>query len=67
MSPAALTWTCHICLTRRPDALIAVRVTDRSAEWHLPPGTFQEHVRYCVDRPACVERAKTMSFLTPVL
>jgi hypothetical protein len=36
-----------------------VHSRDISAEYHLPPGTMGENVRYCNDRPACVEAAQT--------
>lgn len=54
-----LTWTCHVCGDERPDDKISV---------HSRPvmrGTieFQENVRYCNDRPACAESAKTFSHL----
>jgi hypothetical protein len=58
-------WTCHVCGREQPDAVIAVRKTDRSAEWKMPPGTFVENVRYCSDQPACVEGSKTHRFVDP--
>lgn len=59
MSIDELTWTCHICGDERPDAKISVHKRDTSAEYGLPEGTTQENVRYCNDRPACVEGAQT--------
>lgn len=53
-----LTWTCHICGERRPDALIGVVTTvwEHPAE-HIP---VTQHVRYCTDRPACVAAAPSV-------
>ncbi len=48
-----LTWTCHVCRDRRPDAAISVHKIDLSAEAGLPAGAFTVNVRYCNDRPAC--------------
>lgn len=58
-----LTWTCHICGVERPDALIAVKKHDRSAGMNLPPGTWNENVRYCVDKPDCAAKAETFTFM----
>ena len=55
-------WTCHVCGAERPDALISVHKTDRSADFGLPPGTWIENVRYCNDRPECVAGAPTVRF-----
>jgi hypothetical protein len=57
-----LTWTCHVCGDLRPDALISVRSR------MVPLGTSkaQENIRYCNDRPTCVEGSKTKSFLGQV-
>lgn len=54
-----MTWTCHICHDERPDDKISVFKTDLSAERGLPPGVMGQNVRYCNDRPACIEGAKT--------
>ena len=59
-----VTWTCHLCGEERLDAQISVHTRDISAEMHLPPGHAQENVRFCNDRPACVEAAKTKRFLS---
>ena len=53
-----LEWKCHICKEKRPDSKISV---------HARPVkvggiTVTQNVRYCNDRPACVEGAKTFSF-----
>ena len=57
-----ITWTCHICGVRRLDALIAVASYDTSAEFDLPIGTMRQNVRYCSDKPECVEGVKTYRF-----
>jgi hypothetical protein len=59
-----LTWTCHICGEERPDEKISVRTADLSGEHNFPPGTMKQNVRYCNDRPACIEGAKTFRFFT---
>ncbi len=57
-----LTWTCHVCHERRPDNCISVFTKDISGGYDLKPGTVKENIRYCNDRPACIERAKEFSF-----
>lgn len=52
-------WTCHVCGDYRPDARIGVY--SRLEVFCRVPVT--ENIRYCVDRPACVEGAKTKTFL----
>ncbi len=54
-----LKWKCHICKEKRPDDKISVRsnplvINGRSMG--------EQNVRYCNDRPACIEGAKTFSF-----
>lgn len=61
----AITWTCHICGDERPDRLIAVHTTDLSTEFGFQPGTLQQNVRYCTDRPSCAEAAKTLRLVNP--
>ncbi len=51
-------WTCHICRTKRPDARISV-LSKPVASMPSLTGT----VRYCNDRPGCVEGAKTFTFM----
>lgn len=45
------TWTCHVCGSERPDALIEVY----SEEHPILRGrtTLKVNVRYCADRPSC--------------
>lgn len=54
-----MTWTCHICKDERPDVQISVR-TNRSTLGGVEMGN---NVRYCKDRPACAEAAKTFVFV----
>lgn len=48
-------WTCHICSDYRPDAMISVYSYPIPG---FPPGTATRNVRYCNDRPACLEGAR---------
>lgn len=52
-----MTWTCHVCKDERPDRFISVfkRDTIRNG---VPVG---ENIRFCNDRPACIEGAQTYS------
>lgn len=52
-----MNWTCHVCGRERPDAAISVFAVDTSEEFGLPPGTVQQNIRYCNDRPECVAKA----------
>lgn len=65
-SQDSLTWTCHVCGDERPDRAISVYKRDMSAKFNLPPGTVQQNVRYCNDRPECVEGAKTVQLVHPI-
>jgi len=58
----SITWICHICGVRRPDAAISVRTYDKSKEYSWPPRTMMEIIRFCNDNPKCVEKSK-MIFL----
>ena len=54
-------WTCHVCGDLRPDAMIVVR---RRAASLAGTGTqVVQNIRYCSDRPACVEGSKTYSHI----
>lgn len=60
-SPVDLTWRCHICHDERPDRLIDVmKSTIRLPDIEVP---IQQNVRHCNDRPACIEAARTFTFL----
>lgn len=54
-----LTWTCHICGKRRPDAKISV---------HTKPLIIAgveggQNIRYCNDNSTCYEGAKDFEFI----
>ena len=53
------TWKCHICREERPDERISV-VTKPLVINGQTVG--DQNIRYCNDRPACVEGAKEFSF-----
>lgn len=57
--PPGIGWTCHVCGEWRPDAKISVRSRDSSGDYGLPRGTVRDNVRYCNDRPACIESSRT--------
>lgn len=54
-------WTCHVCGENRPDRFISVRKHDKSEEYGMTPGTFQENIRYCNDKELCIQGSKTHS------
>jgi len=54
-----LTWTCQICGQERPDERISV-VTKPLVINGQTVG--EQNIRYCNDRAACIEGAKTFSF-----
>lgn len=53
-------WKCHVCGEERPDDKISVL-----SKAILIGGRVcgQQNVRYCNDRPSCVEGAKNIDFL----
>jgi len=53
------TWKCHICGEERPDDKISVLSKPLVINGQ---SCGQQNIRYCNDRPACVEGAKTFSF-----
>ena len=53
-----LTWTCHVCNQVRPDSKISVRTKRK----RIGSVEFDENIRYCNDRPECVEGSKTRTF-----
>ena len=55
-----LTWTCHICGKKRPDANISV-LTKPNMINGVQCG--YQNIRYCNDDPACIEGAKNFSFM----
>ena len=56
--PKTLTWACHICGDVRPDAQISV--LNKPLFFHNAV-VGSENVRYCNDRAACLEGAKSFS------
>lgn len=59
MGIGEVTWKCHICGEERPNDKISVLskplvINGRSCG--------EQNIRYCNDRPACIEGAKTFSF-----
>ena len=58
-----LTWKCHVCGEERPDAFISVRTKDMSEEYGLPIGTFKQNVRYCNDRPKCLQKSLSKTLI----
>ncbi|MBA7608335.1 hypothetical protein ES703_15512 [subsurface metagenome] len=66
LKKAFSTWKCHICGDERPDERISVLskpliingqpliINGKVCGW--------ENIRYCNDRPACIEGAKEFSF-----
>ena len=59
----SLSWVCHVCNDVRSDSKISVLSRDVSADYGLPAGTMKQNVRYCNDRPACVEAAPPTDLL----
>ncbi len=70
-----LTWTCHVCKDKRPDAQI--NVMSRWA-YRLDNGRsvststddrvyFKQNVRYCRDRAVCIAKAANKTFFEGVI
>lgn len=59
--PSTLTWECHICGEERPDDKISVVTKPLVINGQVVPGG-EQNIRYCNDRPACIEAAKDFSF-----
>jgi hypothetical protein len=55
------TWKCHICGEERPDDKISVLSKPLIINGQVVLGS-QQNIRYCNDRPACIEGAKEFSF-----
>jgi hypothetical protein len=54
-----LTWTCHFCKDERPDDKISVAHRPvMGMEDYFPRA--QWNLRYCNDRPECIEKAHGM-------
>jgi hypothetical protein len=56
------TWTCHVCGDERPDERISVYSTTVQIGAARIEAT--QNVRYCNDRPACIEGAKHVDFFS---
>lgn len=54
------TWLCHICQRLRPDDKISVVTKPVTINGQK---VGDQNIRYCNDNPACIEGAKTFSFL----
>jgi hypothetical protein len=54
-----LTWTCHVCGETRSDDKISVQ----SKTVEVNGIVIKQNVRYCNDRPACIEGAKNVDWL----
>jgi hypothetical protein len=54
------TWHCTVCREERPDAQISVVSADTSADAGFEAGTMKWNVKYCNDRPKCLEKALRM-------
>ncbi|KKM92418.1 hypothetical protein LCGC14_1218660 [marine sediment metagenome] len=55
------TWKCHICGEERPDDKISALSKPLIINGQVVQGG-QQNIRYCNDRPACIEGAKEFSF-----
>lgn len=60
-----LYWTCHVCGDLRPDNKISVYKKDQSEKWGLPHGSVTQNVRYCNDKPECIEGAPKIDLCPP--
>jgi hypothetical protein len=59
METRDLTWTCHVCGEERPDGKISVYSTTKK----IGNVDIKQNVRYCNDKPECVEGAKQVDWL----
>lgn len=59
-----LTWECHICGEERPDAAISVLSKPMIVNGQR---VGQQNIRYCNDKPECIEGAKKFSFIKECL
>ena len=53
-------WACHICGEDRPDERISVLTKPLLINGQQ---VGEQNIRYCNDRPGCIEGAKTFDFL----
>lgn len=59
MIPGFDTWKCHICGEERPDDKISVVTKPLIINGQV---CGEQNIRYCNDRPACIEGANEFSF-----
>ncbi len=52
-------WKCHICGQVRPAKMISVR----SKQVDVKGFAVTENIRYCNDKPGCIEASKTFSLI----
>jgi hypothetical protein len=55
-----LTWTCHICGKKRPDAAISVFIKPLIIDGQI---MGNQNIRYCNDNPDCIKKVKDFSFI----
>lgn len=55
-----LTWRCHICKEERPDDKISVFQKPLMLNGMA---VGKQNIRYCNDKPGCLEGAKEFSFI----
>jgi hypothetical protein len=60
MATHDLTWTCHVCGEVRPDNKIMVF----SKVKKFGNAEITQNVRYCIDKPDCIEGARNIDWLT---
>lgn len=56
-----ITWVCHVCGAVRPDNRISVFSSERRLPGHQ--AVFVQNVRFCNDRPACIDGAQDVVLL----
>jgi hypothetical protein len=56
-------WFCHVCDDYRPDSKISVHSTTVTTTLLSGDIPIQQNVRYCNDRPECIEGAKAVQFI----
>jgi hypothetical protein len=57
--PGEGTWTCHVCHDERPDDKISVFSSTKVVRGI----SIGQNVRFCNDRPTCIEGARQVNFL----
>ena len=59
----SLTWKCPCCGLKRTDRYIKVRQHDISTLYGQETGTMFVNCKYCVDVPACKEKAENREWV----